>query len=248
MLPVKAATEYTITPVGENVLTINLGDSILLDTNKKVFQLYKRLLKDKHPSWLDIIPAYSTVSIVYDVLAIRQHHASAFQWMKAKVEKVMTETHSEEAAPTRLVQVPVCYDMAFALDSERLAAEKNISFDDFIDLHASRSYHVFMIGFLPGFAYMGSVDQRIVTPRMATPRIRIPAGSVGIAGEQTGIYPLDSPGGWNIIGRTPLKIFDSNVLEPVLLRPGDTVSFIPISKTEFENFNPSNFKFISDEF
>jgi inhibitor of KinA len=236
-----------ISSVGENAVTISLGNSIDLETHKIIFYLYNELLKSRQASWLDIIPAYTTVTIVYDVVAIRLQHACAFQWTKESVEKILENVQSEENVPARHIQVPVCYDEAFSLDGEHVAKEKNISFRELMDIHVSRIYQVFMIGFLPGFPYMGSVDPRIAAPRIATPRTNVSAGSVGIAGEQTGIYPLDSPGGWNIIGKTPLKIFDSNAPESVLFRPGDQVTFLPITKSEFESFNPSNFKLILDE-
>ena len=226
------------------MLTINVGHSIDLETNKKVFQLYYQLLKNRHASWLDIIPAYATVSIVFDVVAIRQQNTSAFEWMKTQQEKVMSETQESETISSRLVQVPVCYDAEFALDADRISKQKNISLAELITLHASKPYHVFMIGFLPGFAYMGPVDQRIATPRISTPRTQVLAGSVGIAGEQTGIYPLDSPGGWNIIGRTPLKVFDPGSVQPVLFQPGDQVKFTPISMAEFKSFDQSTYKMI----
>lgn len=229
------------------MLTISLGDSIDWEINKRVFQVYHQLLKDKHASWLDIIPAYSTVSIAYDVVSIRQQHPSAFQWMKDQVEKLIAEISEESKIPSRNVQVPVCYAPEFAWDAERITKEKNISLDELVMLHTSKSYHVFMIGFLPGFAYMGSVDSRIAVPRIPTPRTHILAGSVGIAGEQTGIYPLDSPGGWNIIGKTPLRIFDPSAAESVLLRPGDQVTFVPISEKEFESFDQSTFNLVVNE-
>jgi inhibitor of KinA len=226
------------------MLTITVGDSIDIETNKKVFRLYHQLLKNKLSSWLDIIPAYTTVSIVFDALAIRQHHPSAFEWMKNHLEKMMLEIRDHEIIPSRQIQIPVCYDAEFALDADRILKEKNISLEELITLHSSKSYHVFMIGFLPGFAYMGPVDPRIATPRISTPRTQIIAGSVGIAGEQTGIYPLGSPGGWNIIGRTPLKIFDSNSTQPVLFQSGDQVKFIRITKAEYKSFDPSTFNVI----
>jgi inhibitor of KinA len=226
------------------MLTISVGDSIDLEVNKKVFQLYHQLLKNRHSSWLDIIPAYTTVSIVFDALAIRQQHPSAFAWTKNQLEKVMLEIPEHEIILSRQVQIPVCYDAEFALDADRIRNEKNVSLEELIALHSSKSYHVFMIGFLPGFAYMGPVDPRIATPRIPTPRTQIVAGSVGIAGEQTGIYPLGSPGGWNIIGRTPLKVFDSNSTQPVLFQSGDQVKFIPITKEEFKSFDQSTFNVI----
>jgi len=130
------------------------------------------------------------------------------------------------------------------MNADRILKEKNVSLEELIEVHSSKSYHVFMIGFLPGFAYMGPVDPRIATPRIPTPRTQIVAGSVGIAGEQTGIYPLSSPGGWNIIGRTPLKVFDPNSTQPVLFQTGDQVKFIPITKEEFKSFDHSTLNVI----
>lgn len=238
----------SITPIHETVLTISFGNSIDIETSKKIFQVYRQLVKQKHSSWIDIIPAYSTVTIVYDMLAIRKHHASAFQWVKGEVEKILTNLSEEEVTPPRHIKIPVCYNPEFAVDADRIKKDKSVSLDELIEIHASKMYHVFMIGFLPGFAYMGSVDSRIAVPRLATPRTHIAAGSVGIAGEQTGIYPLDSPGGWNIIGRTPLKIFDSTATDPVLFKPGDQVSFVPISRKEFDAFDQSIFKLVMDEY
>ena len=235
---------FSIHAVSEKLLTISFGNSIETEISKKVFQAYQQLQRNRHSSWLDIIPAYTTVSIVYDVLQVRQHQLAAFGWMRNEVEKILLEPMEEEHIPSRQLQITVCYDMEFALDANRIRKEKNISLDDLVAIHTSKSYHVFMIGFLPGFGYMGPVDQRIAAPRIPTPRTQIPAGSVGIAGEQTGIYPLDSPGGWNIIGKTPLKIFDPDKPDPVLFKPGDQVTFIPITKQEFESFNFSTFKIL----
>jgi len=241
------ALDPVLRSVSENALTISFGDSIDPETNKRVFQLYNRLLKNRHTSWRDVIPAYSTVTIVYDVLTIRQTHTAAFQCVRDQVEKIISETQPEENISNRHVRVPVCYDESFAWDGERVAKEKKISIRELAAIHASKLYHVFMIGFLPGFPYMGSVDARIGMPRIATPRTLVPTGSVGIAGEQTGIYPLDSPGGWNIIGKTPLKIFDLCASSPVLIQPGDQVRFIPITKEQFESFDASTFKFVVNE-
>lgn len=226
------------------MLTISFGNAIDPEINKKVFHLYDQLLKVRHPSWLDIIPAYSTLSIVYDVFAIRQQHPAAFEWMKSQVERILAESVQQEESQSRHVKIPVCYDAEYAWDADRFLKEKNISLEELIEIHTSTSYQVFMIGFLPGFAYMGSVDPLIATPRLATPRTHIAAGSVGIAGEQTGIYPLDSPGGWNIIGRTPLKVFDLSSDQPVFFQPGDQVKFVPMTKAEFQFFDRSTFNAI----
>jgi inhibitor of KinA len=135
-----------------------------------------------------------------------------------------------------MITIPVCYEKEFALDIEEIATVKNISINELIEIYTSKIYHVYMMGFLPGFAYMGEVDEKLEMPRKQQPRQTVEAGSVGIAGRQTGIYPLASPGGWQIIGRTPLKLFDAEKKEPTLLKAGDKAKFISISKDEFESY------------
>lgn len=194
------------------------------------------------PFWVDIIPAYASLTIVYDVVAIRKHSLSAYAWMKSELEKTLGMIQDDHIVPVRTIQVPVCYDLSFAPDSKRLMVEKKVSIENLIELHTQQTYRVYMIGFLPGFAYMGSVDKRIAMPRLESPHPLVPAGSVGIAGSQTGIYPVDSPGGWNIIGRTPLKIFDADASNPILFQSSDEVRFISISKKEFELFDASTYQ------
>jgi inhibitor of KinA len=127
----------------------------------------------------------------------------------------------------------VCYGEKYAWDINEIAKEKSIPVDEIIRLHTAKKYRVYMIGFLPGFAYMGEVDEKIAIPRKAQPRTSVEGGSVGIAGMQTGIYPIDSPGGWQIIGKTPLKLFDKERDDPVLLKPGDEIEFYSITENEF---------------
>jgi KipI family sensor histidine kinase inhibitor len=155
---------------------------------------------------------------------------------QALVARVSREA---EHAPVDVVdgaphRVPVCYEGDCAPDLASVATASGLSTADVIALHAGRPYRVFMLGFMPGFAYMGSVDARIAAPRLATPRVHVSRGSVGIAGLQTGIYPGDSPGGWSIVGRAPVAPFDANRPEPFLFAPGDTVEFYPIDRAEYE--------------
>lgn len=226
---------YTIFSLGDAALTIDFGNRIDEDTNKHVLQLYQKL-KDFSPSIIDLVPAYSSLTVYYDVLSLRTKTQSAFNAMKTLIEPLLQQTEKEKTVAQRTVQIPVCYDENFALDINEIAAQKNISVEEVIHLHTAKAYRVFMIGFLPGFAYMGKVDERLATPRKAQPRTNVAAGSVGIAGEQTGVYPLASPGGWNIIGRTPVKLFDPTKEESVLLQPGDEVMFYSITQDEFENY------------
>lgn len=229
-------------PLGESALTVSFGNSIDKAVNQQVFSLYQALIINKDKFWLDLIPAYCTLTICYDPTTVPHHTSTAFEWVKQQVSEVLANADRMELQPVRHIHLPVCYHDAFALDAKLLCEQKKISVEELITIHTQQSYRVYMLGFLPGFPYMGSVDPRIAMPRLTKPRTSVPMGSVGIAGEQTGIYPLGSPGGWNIIGRTPMRLFDAQLTPPVLLQPGDEISFISISKKEFENFDAATFK------
>jgi inhibitor of KinA len=226
---------FTISPLGESALVVSFGNAIDDDINQHVLQVFQRL-KQTSPFIIDVIPAYSSLSIYYDVLALHEKDKSAFEKMEAIITPLLGNKSNDVPNTGRDVSIPVCYSDEFALDIKDLAAQKSLSAEEVIQLHMAKTYRVYMIGFLPGFPYMGKVDSRIATPRKSSPRTTIPAGSVGIAGEQTGIYPLASPGGWNIIGRTPLPLFDKDRTEPVLLQPGDRVRFYSITEDEFKNY------------
>lgn len=147
------------------------------------------------------------------------------EWERATLEEV--------ASQVRRLRIPVCYEAEFALDLERMEKVTGLSAADIVRIHSEAIYTVFMIGFLPGFPYLGGLDERLAVPRLAEPRLQVTAGSVGIGGAQTGVYPIDSPGGWHIIGRTPLRLFDTERAEPFLFAPGDEVQFVPINVAEF---------------
>lgn len=226
---------YKIFSISEQALTIQLDSAINEEARVKVLTVFRLLQNNRPDYFLDIIPAYTDVTVVFD-LALRRHHSSAFEFVKAGLEKLLNTISKLPAVHSRHVKIPICYEPEFALDGKLVSKKNNITIDRLIELHTAITYKVFMIGFVPGFAYMGTLDQQLETPRLPTPRKRVPHGSVGIAGLQTGIYPLDSPGGWNIIGRTPLLIFDAHRNEPAFFQHGDEVSFEAISKTEFKNY------------
>ena len=234
----------SIYPSGENALTVCLGDKMEVTSNDQVFRLFQYLQRFPNPFWKDLIPAYGTLTIVYDVNSIRQHHPSAYEWVKRETESALHDCGESEALAARKLQIPVCYDFEFGFDLKQLARARKFSVDEVIALHTQETYRVYMLGFLPGFAYMGIVNEKIAAPRLSSPRRHVPAGSVGIAGNQTGIYPLDSPGGWNIIGRTPVQLFNPEKESPTLLQPGDEVSFVRLSKNEFETFDPNKFQIV----
>ena len=155
--------------------------------------------------------------------------------MKDKINRLFVPA-GEGPTLKRLIKIPVCYAPTFGWDLAEIAAQTGLLLSEIIEIYTSVKYKVYMIGFLPGFAYMGEVDERIAVPRKREPRLKIEPGCVGIAGRQTGIYPLASPGGWQIVGRTPLKLFDKNKSEAVLLKAGDEIQFFSISEDEFENY------------
>ena len=239
---------YRIFPIGDAALTIDFGNTIDEEINSLVIQLFNHLSKQRLTGVREIVPAYSSISVYYDLFQLSKSMPAGktvFDWMSEQLEERLQLPFEANHEASRLVTIPVCYEREFAPDIEELARQKKISPDEIIHLHCSKRYRVYMLGFLPGFCYMGETDERIAVPRKSQPQ-QVEAGSVGIAGRQTGIYPSVSPGGWHIIGRTPVKLFDAlcnsstddeNVVEPFcLLKPGDTVEFTSISKNEFENY------------
>lgn len=202
--------------------------------HRKIMTLFHYLKHKNIIGVKDIIPAYTTITVVYDIMTIKKQAAKAPHiFLKEEMEKAIAGYVEESFIQRSKKIIPVCYDITLGIDLEKISKQKNLPVDEVISIHNSKLYNVYMIGFLPGFAYMGFVDDSIATPRLNKPRINVQAGSVGIAGNQTGIYPLDSPGGWNIIGQTPLKLFNVADENPCLLQPGDTVKFVAISLDEF---------------
>jgi len=254
---------YTIFPLGDSAITIDFGNCIDEIVNKQVIARFRQLEQIPLRGMTEAVPAYSSLTIYYDIAAVKKMAplmAAAFDWMKKQTEEWLQHPPPADQEKERKVKIPVCYDTEFATDIQEVANLKAVSIEELIQLHESREYRVYMLGFLPGFAYMGEVDEKIVMPRKPQP-VNIAAGSVGIAGKQTGIYPLASPGGWQIIGRTPLKLFKApppqespkesirtlrTNLPPAggetseesfcLLQPGDKVQFYSITKDEFDNF------------
>lgn len=228
--------EYQYYACGDHAVTIALGNGVSVAINQQVMRLYRYLVAQKKEAVLDIIPAYTTLTVVYEPLLLMRKYPgrSPYGMMQNWLQRSVAQMNDVPEQSARKMEIPVCYDSSLAPDMETLAALHQLPVEEVIRLHTATTYRVYMIGFLPGFAYMGSVHEKIITPRKAIPRTRVPAGSVGIAGEQTGIYPLDSPGGWQLIGQTPLQLFDVQQVKPCLLQPGDEVQFYPVSLAEFQ--------------
>ena len=231
--------------LGDHAIVLSIAADIsaesLLIIKKITAACYQ--LKDKQ-NWIkDIIPAYQTITIVYDVYLFYQSEKTAPLLFLKEVLPLYIETTNnqwEENDRNKILKVPVCYDAQFGIDLGAMAALTKQSIEAIIEFHSNEMYTVYCIGFMPGFAYMGNVPAAIQAPRHASPRPKVVAGSVGIAGPQTGIYPMDSPGGWQIIGRTPITIFDPAPSKLALVKVGDQVQFYPISIDEFESLKAVN--------
>jgi inhibitor of KinA len=229
---------YRIFPIGDTALVIDYGNLVDEPINKEVMARFAQLKNANLPGVVEVVPAYSSLAVYYhppEVLKKQVIVTTAYNRMKNQVEQLLAQPVINNGATERLLTIPVCYAYEFAPDIKELSAINNISVEEIIQRHTATTYRVYMLGFLPGFSYMGQVDEKISIARKPQP-VNVVAGSVGIAGRQTGIYPLASPGGWQIIGRTPLKLFDAKKEEPAFFKAGDQVQFISISKNEFANY------------
>jgi inhibitor of KinA len=230
---------FTILPLGDSALILSFGNVIDENINKKILVLFHKIKSLSLNGVKDIVPSYSSLAIHYDVFIVKQKsltNKTAFEIIAEEIKIIAEENDQIDLSYSRKIKVPVCYAEKYALDMNEISLEKKLSATEIISLHTGKKYRVYMIGFLPGFAYMGKVDDKLIMPRKAQPRLKVEAGYVGIAGKQTGIYPLTSPGGWQIIGKTPLKLFDKEIKDPVLFQPGDEIEFYSISEDEFTNY------------
>ncbi len=209
-----------LVPFGDSALLVHFGDEIDLALNQRVHALDALLQASRIAGVLETVPAYATLLVCYDPLVLT--YAQAAGWVRAEMDRV----ESAVSRTPRRIEVPVRYGGEGGPDLEAVASHHGISAPEVVRMHAGRDYTVFMMGFTPGFAYMGRLDDAIATPRLETPRTRVAAGSVGIAGAQTGVYPIDSPGGWRLIGRTSLRLFDPGSDAPFLFSPGDAARFV----------------------
>ncbi|MEQ1606882.1 MAG: 5-oxoprolinase subunit PxpB [Pyrinomonadaceae bacterium] len=215
-----------IFPLGDAALTVEFGNAISVELNRKAIALSEYFESNPFLGFIESVPAYASTTVFYDLATVKREYASAFDGVRGLVLTALQYLDISQTKTERRIEIPVHFDAASALDLAHVAEVNGLTTADVIDIFTSREYRVFMLGFLPGFSYMGEVDERIATPRKQTPRTHVPQGGVGIAGRQTGIYSLASPGGWQIIGRTDLELFTPLNDEPSLLRAGDIVSFV----------------------
>lgn len=219
---------YKIFPLGDHALTVEFGNEISIETNNRVLSLARKFDKNPFDGLIEIVPAYASLTVFYDVAVVRKtfpNSLSAFEAVKDFTEEALRNLDVQPELNSRLIKIPVCFDEKYALDLQTIAERANLSPENIVEIFLARTYRVFMLGFLPGFAYMGEVDASIAVPRKDSPRLAVPKGSIGIAGKQTGIYSLESPGGWQIIGRTNLEMFTPNRESPTLLQAGDSIKF-----------------------
>jgi inhibitor of KinA len=219
---------FRIASAGDAALVLELPPRIDPAINNRATAVANTLRSRWGSILRDVVVGYCTVTVYFDPLRIDA------RWLASELEAAASQTMDTGDVAGALIEVPVCYDDELGPDLAEVAAFGGCSAEEAIALHADNTYRVYMVGFIPGFAYLAEVDQRIALPRRPTPRTAVPAGSVAIAGGQTGVYPAVTPGGWNIMGRTPLKPYDPSKADPLLFHPGDNVRFVRISRAEFD--------------
>jgi inhibitor of KinA len=220
--------DFRIVPSGDSTVVVEFEARIDLAVNLRSIRLAEAVRVSDLAGIRDVVPTFCSVAVFFDPL--RTSYQPLVEWLETHAS-IPADPLADPPAP---IEVPVCYGGDLGPDLSSVAARSSMSPEEVAAVHASATYRVFMLGFSPGFAYLGILDERIRVPRHATPRIRVPRGAVGIADAQTGIYPMDTPGGWQIIGRTPVRPFDLSRREPFLFKPGDAVRFVPIDRRAYD--------------
>ncbi|HXH31327.1 MAG TPA: 5-oxoprolinase subunit PxpB [Bacteriovoracaceae bacterium] len=217
-----------IYPLGDSAIVVEFGKIISTEIHHRVYGFTKLIEGSERLPEVECVPAFTTVTVYYNPLLFLTSHSDPYGEVEAVLKDLMLELRPQKVDGLKIVEIPVKYGGEEGPDFEAVALLHKLSSSELISLHSSPLYTVYMLGFQPGFPYLGGLDSRLVTPRLATPRKSIPGGSVGIGGAQTGVYPLNSPGGWHIIGKTKAKLFDPALADPTLLNMGDRIKFIPV--------------------
>jgi len=222
--------------LSETAVLLSFGNTINDADHEKLMQVKKIIEHNPFNGFIETVPAYNSLAVYYNPLTVEKKYETIAASVIEQVKRMLQTAHPSinESNSSSIVSIPVCYDEEYGIDLDELSAHLQLSVHEIIQLHSDKVYKIFMIGFTPGFPYMGTVDEKLFTKRKAQPRVQVPAGSVAIAGNQTGIYPLATPGGWNIIGRSAVNVFDQQKEHPFLLKAGDQVEFTSITKKEFE--------------
>ena len=217
-----------IIPASDSSLLVVFSDTISWEVEQRVLGLFHALQAQQDAHIRNLHPAYVSLLVDFDPLAVTHDEVTAI------VESLANRSYSALINDSEVVEIPVCYDAECGPDLEDVAAHTKLSVEEVIRLHASTTYRVCFLGFTAGFTYLSGMPEALHAPRLSTPRRAVTAGSVGIAGGQTGIYPTETPGGWRLIGRTPLRMFDPQANQPARVMPGDRVRFLPIERSGFE--------------
>ncbi|CAN5522147.1 5-oxoprolinase subunit B [soil metagenome] len=223
--------QVRIFPLGDSALTVEFGNTISTGLNEKAIALSAHFEDHPFPGFIESVPAYASTTIFYELLSVRRQFTefpNAFDAVKHLATKAFENLSSSTSNESPVIEIPMLTDPESALDLELVAQNAGLSQEAALDIFTASTYRVFMLGFLPGFTYMGEVDDRIAMPRKVSPRLKTPKGSIGIAGKQTGIYSLESPGGWQIVGRTNVEMFLPDAERPTFLKSGDMVRFVPV--------------------
>ena len=215
-------------PLGDKGLLVEFGKTISQEISEKVLAFRDELLTGNVNDIIEVCPAYCSLAVLYDPTNM------SYDALVAKLKMVEREVKSISKRDADIFEIPVCYDGVYAPDIDFVAQASGLSVDDVIKVHTSKPYMIYMLGFMPGFAFLGGLDRKLSVSRRESPRVRVPAGSVGVISGQTGVYPIESPGGWQLIGRTPLKLFDHSREKPILFEAGDYIRFSAISQEEYE--------------
>lgn len=223
-------TDVSFRIYGESGLLMEFGEAISPEINAQVRSVLDSLDSDPLPGIIEVTPAYRSLLIIYDPSQI------GLDSLRTMLLQRADQLSGGDLPTPEVTEIPVCYGGDYGPDIQAVSAHNALSVADVIQIHTAPTYPIYMIGFTPGFPFLGGLSERLHTPRLKSPRTRVPAGAVGIANSQTGIYPIESPGGWQLIGQTPLKLFDNRRSDPFLLRAGDSLKFKAISPEEFSQY------------
>ena len=229
----------TISPVGDCAISIDFGQVIDPKINRQIRQIIEQIKGLQLDGIVELVPTYCALLVQYDAMVYS--YSDICRILEPTLQESVTDSANELVT---IVEIPTVYGGEFGPDLGFVASHNHLSEAEVVSIHSGTDYLVYMLGFIPGFTYLGGMDPRIATPRLSSPRTLIPAGSVGIAGEQTGTYPSDSPGGWQIIGRTPLTMYDMSKKQAALLRAGDYVRYVPIDENEFHRIKSLGMEYI----
>ncbi|MCB2295087.1 5-oxoprolinase subunit PxpB [Clostridium algoriphilum] len=214
---------------GDRALVVEFGDKIEEQVNSKIRSLTVAIEQEGIIGINETIPTYRSLMVIYDPMIMELTE------LISVLKSIISRMHELKLTEAKVIEIPTLYGGEYGPDIEFVADHNKISIDEVIKIHTDMEYLIYMIGFTPGFPYLGGMSDKIEAPRLQNPRTKIPVGSVGIAGKQTGIYPVESPGGWQLIGRTPVKLYDPYRKDPVLLNAGDYIKFVQIDENEYKN-------------